>query len=64
VATAPLGDEEIQDLRAALADTGTAPGLAAARATLLLSGFAVPRESDYVALDDALAASRRFSATW
>lgn len=64
VATARLDADDLRRLREALAAAGTAPELAATRDILLLSGFALPLESDYDAIDDALAASRRFSATW
>ncbi len=64
VATARLASEELERLRAALSAAGTAPELAGQRSNLLLSGFAVPRESDYDALGEALAASRQFPEIW
>ena len=64
VATAPLAPDELSRLRGALLEAGGAPELAAERATLLLSGFAVPRESDYDALGEVVAASRKFPETW
>jgi ABC-type phosphate/phosphonate transport system substrate-binding protein len=51
VATAPLRAPELQALRDALQHAGVADELAALRARLLLSGFAVPDPAVYDALD-------------
>jgi ABC-type phosphate/phosphonate transport system substrate-binding protein len=64
VATAALARDDLERLRAALLEVGAVPGLAAQRETLLLAGFTVPRESDYDALGEALAASRKFPGLW
>lgn len=64
VATAPLAPGELEVLRGALGEAGEAPELAAERAILMLSGFAVPQESDYDGLNGVLAASRQFPEIW
>ncbi|MGQ0654373.1 MAG: phosphate/phosphite/phosphonate ABC transporter substrate-binding protein [Betaproteobacteria bacterium] len=64
VATAALASEELERLRSALLAATDAPELAGERATLLLSGFAVPRETSYDALCDVLAASRQYAGIW
>jgi ABC-type phosphate/phosphonate transport system substrate-binding protein len=58
VATAPLMDAELGRLRAALLAVGDAGALQAEREMLLLSGFAVPKASDYDVLDYILRETR------
>lgn len=62
VATARLTLEELESLRAALVAASTAPELAATRDVLLLAGFAVPEESAYDVMADALAVSQTLPA--
>jgi ABC-type phosphate/phosphonate transport system substrate-binding protein len=50
VATGPLADGELARLRRAFIDAGADPELTGARATLLLSGFALPDPADYALL--------------
>jgi ABC-type phosphate/phosphonate transport system substrate-binding protein len=64
VATAAIEGADLATLRAALVAVGTAPELAAQRATLLLDGFAVPAESDYAVIQPLLEAATRYGDRW
>jgi ABC-type phosphate/phosphonate transport system substrate-binding protein len=64
VATAALEDGELERMRTALLQAGTAPELVAEREMLLLKGFAVPEESDYRVFDRILEEARQFPDSW
>jgi hypothetical protein len=61
IATAHI---EVERLRAALLEVGAVAELSAQRETLLLTGFAVPREVDYDVFDGILAVSHEYEGTW
>jgi ABC-type phosphate/phosphonate transport system substrate-binding protein len=64
VATGAIAETNLERLRAALAAVGTAPELAAARATLLLDRLAVPSESDYAAIRTVAQDAARYGDPW
>lgn len=64
VATAALSGEEAQRLRSAFAASILAPGLEAARATLLLKDFAFPAPQDYDVFHDILHTAKQHAQTW
>jgi ABC-type phosphate/phosphonate transport system substrate-binding protein len=64
VATAPLEDAVLDRLRQAFIDAGSAPALGAARATLLLRGFAIPAPADYAILRERHDALSEVPEVW
>ena len=64
VATAPLGPGELDRLRAAFLDVGSALDLATQRSSLVLRGFAVPPSTDYDIFDGILAAAAEYPGIW
>lgn len=64
VATAPLVAGELERLRAAFLEAGSAPELKAQRDALLLAGFATPERADYDVFDNILAAAREYPGIW
>jgi ABC-type phosphate/phosphonate transport system substrate-binding protein len=64
VSTAAIPAAELEALRAALEAAGSAPELAAHRATLLLDRFAVPEASSYDMLGTILETSMQYPEPW
>jgi ABC-type phosphate/phosphonate transport system substrate-binding protein len=64
VATAPLDDGSVQELRSALRQVADADQLQELRDTLLLSKFVVPRPEDYETFHARSAASDRYPDRW
>lgn len=64
VATAPLAGREVERLRAAFREAGTARALAAQRGTLLLAGFAMPPGTDYDVFEGILDSAAQYPGTW